>query len=131
MRLSLYGCIFLVVLALISGCQSNENTSIGKKKPASTTVAKSTVSPSAQDYNNSGTAYQRAGRLPEAASAYQRAIEMKPTLVEAHHNLGTVYVMQGRLAEAIIAYKACDSVETGYGGGLYRLRQSIRIRRAA
>ena len=104
MKCSLYGCIFLVVLVFIGGCDNNEDASV-KKKPTPATVAKATASPSAQDYNNSGTAYQSAGRLPEAVLAYQRAIKMKPTLVEAHHNLGTVYVMQGKLAEAITAYK--------------------------
>ena len=104
MKLRVSGCIFLVVLGLIGACQSNDGAPV-EKKTASATSTKSAVSPSAQDYNNSGTAYQRAGRLHEATLAYQRAIEMKSTLVEAHHNLGTVYVMQGQLAEAIAAYQ--------------------------
>ena len=52
-----------------------------------------------------GLLYQHAGRLQEAAAAYRQAIEIKPTLIEAHHNLGTVYVMQGKLAEAVVAYQ--------------------------
>ena len=100
MRLSVPGCIFLIVFALISGCQNNESTPIKR-----TTSTNTSVSLSAQDYNNRGTAYQRTGRLQDAVSAYQQAIKIKPTLIEAHHNLGTVYVMQGKLAEAITTYK--------------------------
>lgn len=104
MNLRVYAYLFLAILGLIIGCKDNEPVS-SKKKSASTTSAKSVVSPSAQDYNNSGTAHQQAGRLHEAVAAYQRAIEIKPTLIEAHHNLGTIYVIQGKLAEAIVAYK--------------------------
>ena len=118
MKLQVYGCLFLINLGLIIGCQDNERIST-EKKSASTTSTKTSVSPSARDYNNSGTAYQRAGKLQEAAAAYQRAIEMRPTLIEAHHNLGTVYVMQGKLAEAIVAYKRGDSVTSRHGRGVY------------
>ena len=32
MKLSLYGCIFLIVFALIGGCQSSENTSVKRNR---------------------------------------------------------------------------------------------------
>ena len=99
MKLQIYTGLFLIVLGLISGCRNNESTPEQKKAPTAADT-KSAVSPSAQDYNNRGTTYQRTGRLQEAAAAYHRAIQMKPTLIQAHHNLGTVYVMQGKLTEA-------------------------------
>ena len=73
MKLSVYGCIFLAVLGLMSACQSSERAPV-ETKPASGISTKSAASLSAEDYNNSGTAYQRAGRLQEAALAYQRAV---------------------------------------------------------
>ena len=69
-----------------------------------------------------GVAYQRAGRLQDAVSAYQQAIKIKPTLIEAHHNLGTVYVMQGKLAEAITTYKRVIQLRPEHGRGLCRFR---------
>ena len=72
----MYGCLFLGILGVIIGCQDDERVST-EKKSASTTSTKASAPPSAQDYNNRGTAYQRAGRLQEAAAAYQRAYRDK------------------------------------------------------
>ena len=130
MKPQIYGCLFLIVLGLISGCQNNESVPLKKKTPAATST-KSAVSPSAQDYNNRGTAYQRAGRLQEAAAAYQRALEIKPTLIQAHHNLGTVYVMQGKLAEAVVVYKRVIQLRPDMAEAYVDLGRGLWISRTA
>lgn len=47
-----------------------------------------------------GSAYLRAGRLPEAEREYLAALEGNPRMGEAHNNLAYVYMVTGRLPEA-------------------------------
>ena len=51
-----------------------------------------------------GQVYETAGRLDEAASAYRRALALKPDFPEAHVGLANVYFLRGRLEEAITEY---------------------------
>ncbi|MEM7052638.1 MAG: protein kinase [Acidobacteriota bacterium] len=52
-----------------------------------------------------GGIYHFQGRLPEAATALQRSIEVRPS-GPAYSNLGTLYFFQGRLEEAATAYRS-------------------------
>lgn len=49
---------------------------------------------------NIGIIHYRAGRYAEAASAYARALELDPNLIEAANNLGNVLQRLGRMDEA-------------------------------
>lgn len=51
-------------------------------------------------YSDLGLTFERAGQLPEAAAAFQRAIEIQPDLAEAHHDLGNTLRRMDRFAEA-------------------------------
>ncbi|MCE9562991.1 MAG: tetratricopeptide repeat protein [Planctomycetes bacterium] len=51
--------------------------------------------------NSQGIAHAKAGRLPEALAAFQRAIELQPEHAGAHNNLGNVFKKLGRFDEAI------------------------------
>ena len=50
-------------------------------------------------------ALHREGKLSDAERAYQKAIKINRTFVEAHNNLGSVFIDQGRLKEASEAFK--------------------------
>lgn len=47
-----------------------------------------------------GSAYFRAGQLPEAEKEYRAAVEIQPTLGEPRNNLAVVLLLTGRPAEA-------------------------------
>ena len=59
--------------------------------------------------------YFQAGRLPEAADAYQKCVRDYPDFLRAHKNLGLLYLQQGELDKALTALSR--SVELGDNDG--------------
>ena len=59
--------------------------------------------------------YFQAGRLPEAAEAYQKCVLAYPDFLRAHKNLGLLYLQQGELDKALTALSR--SVELGDNDG--------------
>jgi protein O-GlcNAc transferase len=59
-----------------------------------------------------GSAYLRAGRIPDAEKAYAEAIRVNPKMGEAHNNLAVVYFRTGRLDDAEKELKAAE--KSGY-----------------
>ena len=55
-------------------------------------------------HNNLGVAFQRLGRLDEAAKAHEAALRLYPNYAEAYNNLGIVAEQQGRLEDAVTYY---------------------------
>ena len=55
-----------------------------------------------------GSAYFRLNKLEDAERAYKAAIEVSPTLGEAHSNLAVVYLVTGRVSEADAAVRAAE-----------------------
>jgi hypothetical protein len=53
----------------------------------------------ARPYNNLGTALVERGRLAEAESYFQKAVELKPKYGDARYNLGYVLIRSGRMEE--------------------------------
>lgn len=45
------------------------------------------------------------GNVPVAASCWERAIELAPTMVDAHFHLGVAHAAQGKLDRAVTAYR--------------------------
>jgi len=44
-------------------------------------------------------------RLDEAIACYQRALELTPQFIQAHHNLGNAFYKQGRYEDAHVSYQ--------------------------
>jgi len=59
--------------------------------------------------------YFQAGRLPEAAEAYQKCVRDYPEFLRAHKNLGLLYLQQGELDKALTALSR--AVELGDNDG--------------
>lgn len=59
----------------------------------------------AEDYNRQGVERKQRGDLAGAQEAYERAIQLKPQLVEAHHNLGILWRDQGRFDQALPCFE--------------------------
>ena len=55
----------------------------------------------AASYHNLGAALQSDGRLGEAATAYERALQIDPDYAPSHDGLGSVLRQRGQLDEAI------------------------------
>ncbi|WP_141699691.1 tetratricopeptide repeat protein, partial [Nostoc sp. KVJ20] len=52
-------------------------------------------------HNNLGRVRYNQGKLEEAISAYQRALQIDPNNATAHYNLGNALYDQGKVKEAI------------------------------
>jgi protein involved in polysaccharide export with SLBB domain/Tfp pilus assembly protein PilF len=61
-------------------------------------------------YYVEGTRYAIAGRLTEAASAFEQAVRLDPKNGDAHFSLGNVYAEQGRWEAAVSAYERAVSL---------------------
>ncbi len=57
-------------------------------------------------YHGIGKLLQRWGRLDKAEAAYRRAIELEPSLGEAHRQLRILFAQQGRYEEALAAARS-------------------------
>src|SRR5580658_6813071 len=60
----------------------------------------------AEAWNYLGVAEQHAGQFEEAASAYQRALDLDRDLTEAHYNLGCLWLEQNRPDDAVGEFTA-------------------------
>jgi tetratricopeptide (TPR) repeat protein len=50
--------------------------------------------------NNLANILYTAGRVPEAITFWEKAVQVKPDFLDAHLNLGKVLYVQGRLKES-------------------------------
>ncbi|MCE0499591.1 MAG: tetratricopeptide repeat protein [Methylacidiphilales bacterium] len=65
-------------------------------------------------YNNLGLALAQEGRLDEAITSYQKALEIEPDYAGAHNNLGGVLFQMGRLDEAIVQFQSALEINPNY-----------------
>ena len=54
------------------------------------------------------------GKLDEAVAQFERALQLKPELAEAHSNLGAVFKEQGKLTEAIAQFERALEIKTDF-----------------
>ena len=57
-------------------------------------------------FNNLGNSYSDVGDIESALLAFERAVEINPTLSESRANLGNIYLKKGQVAQAINEYLA-------------------------
>jgi tetratricopeptide (TPR) repeat protein len=55
-------------------------------------------------FNNLGNSYSDVGDMESALQAFERAVEINPTLSESRANLGNVYLKKGQVRQAISEY---------------------------
>jgi len=63
--------------------------------------------------NNYGAELLKQGKLVEAITEFQRAVELDPSYVAAQRNLGYAYDRQGKVEEAVAAYRKAIELEPG------------------
>ncbi|MGB6941398.1 MAG: tetratricopeptide repeat protein [Bryobacteraceae bacterium] len=54
------------------------------------------------------------GRVPDAASEYQKALRIYPNYADAHNNLGAILLHSGRTTEAVAEYRAAVRLDPDY-----------------
>jgi tetratricopeptide (TPR) repeat protein len=57
-------------------------------------------------FNNLGNSYSDVGDMESALLAFERAVEINPTLSESRANLGNIYLKKGKVTQAIREYQA-------------------------
>jgi tetratricopeptide (TPR) repeat protein/mono/diheme cytochrome c family protein len=70
--------------------------------------------PSAARHVNLGRALVAAGEIEQAATAFQRALQINATDVAARSNLGVVRALQGRVDEAVAQYERAIDIDPAY-----------------
>jgi protein O-mannosyl-transferase len=73
-----------------------------------------------------GNALAQNGRLEEAATDFERALELKAAFPEAHTNLGNVLFSLHRLPEAVDHYQAAIRLKPNYADAHYNLGIALR-----
>lgn len=90
------------------------------------------LKPRAQAYGNMGVSLARLGRLPEAAKAFERALELGPGDPRAELRLGATLLDLGRLAEALAHLRRATELAPTNAEALgYLARALIRDKRHA
>ena len=69
--------------------------------------------------------HQKAGRLGEAADAYERFLDLVPTSWEAHSNLGVIYAQLGRHEDAVLEYREALAIQPGQVAVRYNLALAL------
>ncbi len=75
----------------------------------------------ARPHTNLGLAYEKQGRIDDAAKKYQTAITHDPDYAIAHNNLGGAYYKQRRFDDAIKAYQMAIKLSPDYTAAHYNL----------
>ena len=72
-------------------------------------------------HNNLGEALFQKGKVDEAITQYQTALEIKPDYTDAHNNLGEALFQKGRVDEAIAQFQKVLEIQPGYMHAHYNL----------
>lgn len=79
---------------------------------------------------NLGVAFEKDGRLQDAADSLNQAIRLKPDFMEANYNLGNVYTNLGRYDDAIQAYQQAVKLKPDFADVYYNLgNANLTLRR--
>jgi tetratricopeptide (TPR) repeat protein len=73
-------------------------------------------SKTATEYSNDGNAAFAQKNYSLAIQHYQKAIDIDPTIAEAHYNLGVAYYYQRELPQTIRCYRKAKEVNPKYAG---------------
>jgi tetratricopeptide (TPR) repeat protein len=79
--------------------------------------------------NNLGVAFERRGRFPDAAAAFDRGTLEDASLPQLHKNLGDGYYRSGRYDDALEAYLRAVKHRPNLGADVYLKLGNLRYRR--
>jgi Flp pilus assembly protein TadD len=70
---------------------------------------------------NLGLLYRQAGKLPEAAAAMEKAVQVSPKQAVFHNQLGITYRLQGQFTKARDAYETAIALDAAYASPVLNL----------
>ena len=73
-----------------------------------------------------GATLQRQGKLKEAVSIYEKAIQIKPDSADAYNNRGIALVELGELDKAVASYKQAIQIRPDYAEAFYNLGNALQ-----
>ena len=76
-------------------------------------------------HNNLGLVLAGRGKVDEAISEYQKAVEIEPYDAEAHNNLGNALAGRGQVDGAIARYQRALEIKPGYAEAHYNLGNAL------
>jgi predicted O-linked N-acetylglucosamine transferase (SPINDLY family) len=71
--------------------------------------------------------WQKRGRLDEAATCLERAVDLEPTFAAAHNNLGFVRKDRGQLAEAVDCLRRAVELQPSYAAAHSNLLNTLHF----
>ncbi len=95
---------------------SSKSTGVEQEGGKSATLASDAL-----NHFNSGVTFYNQKEFSKAIQAYQKAIELEPTYVEAYNNLGIIYQMMGDVDRAFGVYQKATEINPGYEKGYNNL----------
>ncbi len=119
LQINRFFAIILLVL-LIYGCGNEETPSITEvseetvkeeEKEKTALTLPDFGSSDAESYYNFGVDIIKKGDFDLAILAWNKAVEINPSMVKAHNFLGRAYYTQGMMDEAITAYKKAAELD--------------------
>lgn len=72
-------------------------------------------------WNILGAVYAQLGHDDAALTAFQKMVELAPTLPDAHYNLGNILIQMGRQDEAIVAFRQAIELRPDFAEALNNL----------
>lgn len=82
--------------------------------PLTSLQAEGLLNEQARQYRKEGYRNQSGGRMSQALSFYQKAVELDPFYFEVYNDIGVVYEKQGRLGEAEAYYQKALEINSGF-----------------
>jgi tetratricopeptide (TPR) repeat protein len=76
-------------------------------------------------HNNLGNAFMEKGRLDEAISHFQKALQISPGNVEAQNDLGGALLLKGKVDEAIAHFQIALQIWPDFAGAHYNLGNAL------
>jgi len=105
-----------------SASRCSDPDSVGRSAAAIQRVAaRPAPSPNALSLRAEADKLRRAGKLDQAAAAYERALAADPGNLDLYVELGDVYFAQARYADAVRTFKGATDRDAGYALGWYNL----------
>jgi len=111
-RAVLGGCSAVILAALIF-C-AHTQTSYWRNSESLWTHTLACTSDNFTAHNNLGNALLQKGKIPEAITNFQQALQIKPDYAEAHYNLGNTLLQKGKVDEAISHYQQALLIKPDY-----------------
>jgi Flp pilus assembly protein TadD len=118
------GSLMAGVLAVLMVCASKQ-TAYWKDNETLWVHALACTTANDVAHFNLGNALRKEGRVDEATSHYQQAVQINPNYAEARFNLGTALFKKGSLDEAILQYQAALQIKPDYAKAHYNLGNAL------